>query len=100
MRLTSPLSSGVTRWLKADILSTVGWPSSIWSQDPCFQHEPVAVGHDEHDRVAGRDHAPDRMDGELVDHAALRRDEIDPLQLILRRDLAPQILIYLDDLQL
>ncbi len=41
------------------------------------------IGHDLHDGLAGRNHGPRRMDGELVDDAVLRRPEVDVSQLIL-----------------
>src|SRR6202012_4162931 len=50
--------------------------------------EVVALRHDDHDGVTGGDDATDRMHGRLLDHAVLRRADIDAPQLILGGDLA------------
>ena len=79
----------------------------------------VALRHDQHDRIAGGDDAADRIRGRLEHGAVLRRADIGALELILGGDLAldifadlavglaqllgdvaRQILIDLDDLQL
>ena len=72
-RLTSPLSSGVVRWLKAVKRRTAGCPTRTWSMScGCYLRldlERIGLRHDQHDRFARADHAADRVHGELVDHA-------------------------------
>src|SRR5215208_6318904 len=48
----------------------------------------VRLRYDQHDRLAGGDHATDRMHSRLMHHPVLRRADVDALQLILGRDLA------------
>ena len=47
----------------------------------------VALRHDQHDRLARRDYAAHRMDGELMHNAIDRGADIDALKLVLGRDL-------------
>ena len=75
--------------------------------------------HDHHDRLAGADHAADGVHGELVHDAVLGRPDLELLQLVLGGDLAlrqlvefrfvlaellgdlaPHVLVDLQDLQL
>ena len=84
-----------------------------------FDHEIVALRHDQHDRITGRDHAADRIGRRLKDDAILRGADVGALELILRRDLAldkladfavditqllsdvaGKVLVHLNDLQL
>ena len=48
----------------------------------------VGFRHDQHDRLAGGDHAADGVDGRLEHGAVLRRADIDALELVLGGDLA------------
>ena len=76
------------------------------------------LGHDQHDRLAGGDHATDGVHRKLVHGPRLRRADIDPLQLVfgghaalpqfrllgldiahLLADFRLEVLIELDDLQ-
>ena len=57
----------------------------LWC-DFCLDHERVSFGHDQHDRLSGVDHAPDGVDRQLMDDPALRRADIDALQLVLGRN--------------
>ena len=90
--MSVPLISGVVLWLKAEKRRTALWPSlqlvDILRGDPCLDHQAVGIGHDQHDRLAGRDHTADRVHGGLVHHAVLRRADVDALELVLGRDLA------------
>ncbi len=84
-----------------------------------FDRKLVGVGHDQHDRVAGGDDAADSVHRGLKHHAVLRRADVDALELVLGGDLAldefadlavdlarllgdlaAQIAVDLDDLQL
>jgi hypothetical protein len=53
-----------------------------------FDHEIVALRHDQHDRITGRDHAADRIGRRLKDDAILRGADVGALERILRGDLA------------
>ena len=121
--MTLPLISGVVRWLKAEKRSSAAWPICTWSMSCgltlASTVQIVGVRHDQHDRLAGGDDAADGVDVRLEHHAVLRRADVDALELILGRDLAldefadlavdlahllgdlaAQILVDLDDLQL
>ena len=84
-----------------------------------LDRQVVGLRHDHHDGVAGGDHAADGVDRRLQHHAVLRRADVDPPQLIfggdlaldeladlvvglaqILGDLADQVLVDLDDLQL
>ncbi len=84
-----------------------------------LDNEVVGIGHDQHDHVASSDHATDRMYRQLEHRTVLRGANLDALELVLGGDLAfdelanlgldlahllgdiaAQILIDLDDLQL
>ena len=73
MRITAPLSSGVVRWLKATKRSTAGCPIRIWSMSCggifASTCERIGLRHDQHDRLARRDHAADGVDRKLVHDA-------------------------------
>src|SRR5262249_40188998 len=83
-----------------------------------FDREVVGLGHDEHDRIAGRDHAADRVNRQLKDSSVLWGADVDAFELVLGRhfpldeladlainlaqflgDVARDILIYLENLQ-
>ena len=121
--LTSPKISGVVRWLKADIRSSAVCPTCSWSRSWAATFtstdEHLVARHDQHQRVPGRDDAPDRMHGQFVNDAVVRRADVDALELVERADpplrqlgdllgglpqllghLVPQLLVDLDDLQL
>ena len=87
--------------------------------DPGLDHETVVARHDFHQRLAGPDHAADRVNDGLMDHAGLRRAHVNARELVFRRDqalaqlgdltvdlgqlatdLAGQVLVDLDQLQL
>ena len=91
-RLTSPLISGVVRWLKAGKAQHGGLADAhlvdVLRLDPGLDGQLVGVGHDQHDRLAGGDDAAHRVHGELMHHAVLRRADVDALELVLGRDLA------------
>ena len=57
-RVTVPLISGVVRWLKAEKRSTRRLADlhliDVVRVDLCLDQQLVGVGHDQHDRVAGR----------------------------------------------
>ena len=123
-RDTRPRDSGVVRWLKAEKRSDRRLADmhlvDVLRRDPGLDDEAVGLGHDQHERLARRDDAADRVHGELVDEAVLRRADVDALELVLGRDLAldqfgrswprisrsssptsrAQILVDLQDLQL
>jgi hypothetical protein len=82
------------------------------------QSARVSLGHDEHDRVAGRDHAADSMNRQLEHGSVLWGANLDALELVLGGDLAldefadlavhfaqflgdlaGEFLVYLQDLQ-
>ena len=91
-RVTTPFSSGVVRWLKADSRSS-GLLADLQFVDVLridlgLDLEVVGLRHDHHDGVAGGDHAADGVNRRLLDHAVLRRADIDPPQLVFGRDLA------------
>ena len=48
----------------------------------------IGVRHDQHDLLTLADHAADRMHGKLMNHSALRRTDVDALQLVHGRGLA------------
>ena len=52
-----------------------------------FNDQLVGCRHDQHDLLTGRDHAADGVHVELMHHAALRRADVDALELILGGDL-------------
>jgi hypothetical protein len=85
--VTTPFSSGVVRWLKADSRSSVFWPicslSMSCGSTLASTCRSSACGHDHHDGVAGGDHAADGVHRRLQHHAVLRRADVDPAQLIL-----------------
>ena len=118
-----PKISGVVRKLNAEKRSVALCPScdlvDVLRIDLGFHRQPVAVRHDHHDRLAGRNDAADRVHGRLEDRAVLRRADVGALELVERRDLAfdefsdaridfahflcnfaREILVDLDDLQL
>src|SRR5262249_37894217 len=83
-----------------------------------LDREVVRLGDDEHDRIAGRDHAADRVNGKLKNGSILRGANVVSFELVLGRDfaldeladfaidlaqflrdLAGKILIYLENLQ-
>jgi len=90
MRLTRPLSSGVVRWLKLGKRSAAGWPRLIWSIfcGSARTSERVCFRHDQHDLLARSEDGAFRMHRKLLHDAGLRSADLDPLQLIHRRDLA------------
>src|SRR6202035_3719851 len=84
-----------------------------------LDRQRVGLRHDQHDLVAGRDHAADRICRRLKHGAVLRRADVDAAELIFRRylaldeladlavglaqflgDVAGELLIDLEDLQL
>src|SRR5262245_64003075 len=83
-----------------------------------LDREVVRLGDDEHDRIAGRDHAADRVNRRLKNGSVLRGANVDAFELVLGRDfaldeladlainlaqflgdIAGNILIYLENLQ-
>jgi hypothetical protein len=50
-----------------------------WGDDLRLHHQVIGVGNDEHDRLAERHHAADRMNGRLVHGAILRSADEDPV---------------------
>src|SRR5262249_44983853 len=84
-----------------------------------FHGQRICIRNDQHDRLARRDDTADRVNGELMNDAVLRRPDIDALQLVLGgdlplgqlgnlgpdigeilADLGSQILVNLNDLKL
>src|SRR6516165_10799423 len=50
-----------------------------------LDREVVRLGDDEHDRIAGRDHAADRVNRQLKNASVLRGANVDSLKLVLGR---------------
>ena len=90
--MTVPLSSGVVRAFDGvdahDRLLADGELVDVLRHHLRFEVEGVVDRHDQHGGLGRGDHAADRVDGELMHVAGARRADVDPLQLVLGRDLA------------
>src|SRR5258708_7313177 len=91
----------------------------VLRRHPGFDDQVVGLGHDQHQHLAGLDHAADRMNRALEDRAVLGCNEVDALELVLGRhpalahlgplrpdfaeilaDLGAQVFVDLQDLKL
>jgi len=75
--------------LKAENCTTAGWLIWTWSMSCgatlASMTRCVGLGHDQHQHLAGLDHAADRMHRALEDRAVLGCNEVDALELVLGR---------------